>query len=160
MCDERKHIALRVAERIEPAAAMVGDDDDLGGAAELDGTRGALLFVDRETRFGKDQGAADFFPQFLNFCSLHSFPIDFDRPRLSLLPVISRAASVRREEQRRQGRGWQLMNLTVRRQPAAAKPPLPPRARKRQLRRQSPSMSRPGKEFVDDFEVVIPIDFV
>lgn len=50
MRDECKHIALRIAKRIEPSLPLMGQDDDFRCPSVFDRAPCAFLGVDRKSR--------------------------------------------------------------------------------------------------------------
>ncbi|MFC0804701.1 hypothetical protein ACFHWW_04320 [Ensifer sp. P24N7] len=60
MLDKPEHIAFRVAERIEPTASFMRDDDNLTAAAKLDRAPCAFLDIDCEVRLFEHDRAAHF----------------------------------------------------------------------------------------------------
>ena len=72
MLDEIEDIALVVAERIEPALAIVDDDDDLGITTIFHRLAGALLQVERKPRPLQHGAAWHFRPQFFEIFFFHS----------------------------------------------------------------------------------------
>ncbi|MBB3525997.1 hypothetical protein FHX03_005369 [Rhizobium sp. BK456] len=106
MLDKPEYVAFRIAERIEPSAPLMRDDDDFTVTAKLDRPPGAFLDVDGEARPFENGRATDPFAQRFYVSSLHFIS---DRPaigpRCLLCPSFRGHPSASREEQRRQGRG-------------------------------------------------------
>ena len=58
MLDKTEHVALRIAERIEPSAPLMGDDDDLTSAAKLHRPARTFLLVDGKAHLLEDGSTA------------------------------------------------------------------------------------------------------
>src|SRR5258707_10865518 len=68
---ERKHVPFCGRQRIEPAAAVMDDNDDLAVASIFDRTTGAFLDVDFPALFFEQGCAADLFAQPFDFFLVH-----------------------------------------------------------------------------------------
>ncbi|WP_432422101.1 hypothetical protein [Rhizobium leguminosarum] len=92
MLDKPEHIAFLIAERIEPSASLMRNDDDFTATAKLDRPPAAFLDVDGEARPFENRRATDPFAQRFYFSSLH---LTSNRPAIGLrclsLPFVSRA---------------------------------------------------------------------
>jgi len=105
---EGENIAFVVAQRIKPATAFMRDYDDFRASAEFYRPARAFLHVDREPGPLKKGCATHSLAQLFYFFSFHHFS-DRLRSFLNLTPrKIGGTISGRREEQRGQGRDWQL----------------------------------------------------
>ena len=109
---KRKHVPFSRRQGIEPATALVDNDDDIGVAAVLDRTPGTFFEVDLPAVFLQQSCAANFFAQLLD-CSLvhclHRRCAGNDRPLLLLVWPCG-TLPTGREACRVQGRADKLSN--------------------------------------------------
>lgn len=131
MLDKSEYIAFCIAERVEPSARLMGDDDDLAPSAKLDRPPGTLLHIDREARLLENGSTAHLVAQRLYFLSVHAFS------SLPSLPVILRAGFLPAAKSK--GGKGACDNCRIMQYPAAAKPPLRPAARKRHAEGSTPA---------------------
>lgn len=106
--DQLEHVALVVAERIEPAHAFMNDNDDLSVAAIFHRPAGAFLEIERKPLLLQHRVAGHFPSQVFQICFFHSSRLHFLRSFYPIPAPDSFGANTGgREEQGGQGRAGQ-----------------------------------------------------
>lgn len=133
MLDQAEDVALGLGQGIEPAPALMDDDNDGLAAAIFDRLASAFREIDRESSLFEHRSTQHAIPQLFQFSSFHVLVGAPWRPPFLAFafPAPRGAASGRREEQRRQGRDSGEASLAV-------------AARKRHRRKEKGRLNEPA----------------
>lgn len=144
MADQREHIAFGVAERVEPTATLVRDDDNLCRTTIFHRSSRTFFYIDGKSRCFEDGAAWDTVPKPFYFYPVH-FKIDRTAIVLFFLSALKRDASF----PPRRAEGARARMTRCKSAPCAAKLPLRPLARQWPIEATTVAESRLNEPTMD-----------